>query len=66
MNASIFFKGRRRPIHLDQLERVVLNAVKTTVMPLEIFCANKALERLAFGDSTVLRTRRSALAPVYV
>ena len=31
MNASIFFKSRRRPIHLDQVERVVLNALETTV-----------------------------------
>ena len=66
MNASIFFKSRRRSIHLDQVERVVLNALETTVLPLKIFCANKALERLAFGDSIVLRTRRSTLAPVYV
>ena len=66
MNASIFFKSRRRPIHLDQVERVVLNALETTVLPPGIFCANKALERLAFGNSIVLRTRRSTLAPVYV
>jgi len=66
MNASIFFKSRRRPIHLDQVERVVLNALGTTVLPPGIFCANKALERLAFGNSIVLRTRRSALALVYV
>ena len=74
MNASIFFKSRRRPIHLDakqrwyrvKVERVVLNALETTVLPPGIFCANKALERLAFGNSIVLRTRRSTLAPVYV
>ena len=30
MNASIFFKSRRRPIHLDQVERVVLNALEPT------------------------------------
>ena len=66
MNASIFFKSRRRPIHLDQVERVVLNALETTALPPGIFCANKALERLAFGNSIVLRTRRSTLAPVYV
>ena len=66
MNASIFFKSRRRPIHLDQVERVVLNALETTVLPPGIFCANKALERLAFGNSIVLRTRRSTLAAVYV
>jgi hypothetical protein len=66
MNASIFFKSRRRPIHLDQVERVVLNALETTVLPPGIFCANKALERLAFGNSIVLRTRRSTLALVYV
>jgi len=29
-------------------------------------CANKALEKLAFGNSIVLRTRRSTLVPVYV
>jgi hypothetical protein len=66
MNASIFFKSRCRPIHLDQVERVVLNAFGTTVLPPGIFCANKELERLAFGNSIVLGTRRSTLAPVYV
>jgi len=29
-------------------------------------CANNALEKLAFGNSIVLRTRRSTLVPVYV
>ena len=29
-------------------------------------CADKALEQLAFGNSIVLRIRRSTLAPVYV
>ena len=66
MNASIFFKSRRRPIHLDQVERVVLNALETAALPPGVFCANKALEKLAFGNSIVLRTRRSTLAPVYV
>jgi hypothetical protein len=66
MNASIFFKSRRRPIHIDQVERVVLNALGTTVLSTGIFCANKALERLAFGNSIVLIIRRSTLAPVYV
>jgi len=78
MNASIFFKSPRRPVHLDgkirewitrtvkEVERVVLNALETTVLPPGIFCATKALERLAFGNSIVLRTRRSTLAPVYV
>ena len=54
------------PGPVKEVEGVVLNAVETTVMPLEIFCANKALERLAFGNSIVLRTRRSTLAAVYV
>jgi hypothetical protein len=39
------------------VERVVLNALGTTVLPLEIFCANKALERLAFGNSIVLEDK---------
>ena len=48
-----------------EVERVVLNASETTVLPPGIFCANKALQRLAFVNSIVLRTRRSTLA-VYV
>ena len=47
MNASIFFKSRRRPIHLDgktrewltktgkEVERVVLNALKLRLCRLE-------------------------------
>ena len=66
MNASIFFKSRRRPIHLDQVERVVLNALETMVLPPGVFCANKTSEKLASRNSIVLRTRRSTLAPVYV
>jgi hypothetical protein len=33
VNASIFFKSLRRPIHLDQVERVVLNALETAALP---------------------------------
>ena len=49
-----------------EVERVVLNALETTVLLPGIFCANKALERLAFGNSIVSRTRRSTVAVVYV
>ena len=75
MNASIFFKSRRRPIRLDQVDtrcRVApslasaARALETAALPPGIFCANKALEKLAFGNSIVLRTRRSTLALVYV
>ena len=48
------------------MERVVLNALETAALPPGVFCANNALERLAFGNSIVLRTRRSTLALVYV
>ena len=58
MNASIFFKSPRRLIHLDQVERVVLNALETAALPPGIFCATKALES---GPSI-----RSTLALVYV
>jgi hypothetical protein len=48
------------------VERVVLNALETAALPPGIFCANKALEKLASGNSIVLRTRRSTLGLVYV
>jgi len=54
------------PGPVKEVERVVRNALGTTVLPPGIFCANKALETLTFGNSIVLRTRRSTLAPVYV
>ena len=54
------------PGPIKEVERVVLNALETTVLLPGIFCANKTLERLAFGNSMVLRTRRSTLAAVYV
>ena len=91
MNASIFFKSRRHPIHLDllrwklppkkrctrfatewitrtdkQVERVVVNALETAAPPPRIFWIQHCCEKLAFGDSIVLRIRRSTLAPVYV
>jgi hypothetical protein len=52
------------PGPVKEVERVVLNALETTALPSGIFSANKALERLAFGNSIVSRTRRSTL--VYV
>ena len=66
MNASIFFKSRRRPIHLDQVERVVLNALEPTAPAAWSFLRYQTLEKPASGNSVVLRTRRSTLAAVYV
>ena len=104
MNASIFFKGRRRPIRPDffrwkprprnfrsaqffsgllgesitrfatewinrtgkQVERVVLNALETAALPPRTFLIQHCCEKLAFGNSIVLRTRRSTLTQVYV
>ena len=43
MNASIFFESRCRPIHLDQVERVFLNALEPAALPPGVFCATKAL-----------------------
>ena len=37
------------------MECVVPNALETAALPPDFFCANKALEKLAFGDSVVLR-----------
>ena len=72
MNASIFFKSRRRPIHLDfrwnalSLGRVALakrlNALETAALPPGIFCANKALEKLAFDDPRLAPGLRLRLA----
>jgi hypothetical protein len=49
-----------------QVERVVLNALETAALPAWNFLCYQCVGRLAFGDSIVLRTRRSTLAPVYV
>ena len=75
MNASIFFKSRRRPIHRDQVERVVPWPVVALAKAAQRVgnCGSAAwnllcyqsVRKLAF-DSIVLRTRRSTLAPVYV
>ena len=54
------------PGPVNEVERVVLNALETAALPPRVFWANKAFERLAFGNFIVLRTRRSTLAPVYV
>jgi hypothetical protein len=81
MNASIFFKSRRRPIHLDFLRW----KLRPGNIPSALFfsgllgervgnCSsaawnlrrNKAFENWPSGNSIVLRTRRSTLALVYV
>jgi len=81
MNASIFFKSRRRPIHLDLLRwklrprnfpsalffsGLMGNVLKIAALPPGICCANKAFEHWPSGNSIVLRTRGSTFAPVYV
>src|SRR4029077_1979717 len=58
INASIFFKSRRRPIHLDFLRGSCAQVGN---------CGSaKHLKNWPSGNSIVLRTRRSNLAPVYV
>jgi hypothetical protein len=74
MNASIYFKSRCRPIHLDQVEHVVpwpavalakaAQRVGSCGSAARSFLCYQSLGKLAFSDSIVLRTRRSTL--VYV
>jgi hypothetical protein len=42
------------------------NALKTAALPPGIFWIQHCCEKLAFGNSIVLRTRRSTLGRVYV